>query len=47
MSKSRMRWVAMVTLAIVMVMMAASGRLPTRADVASPAEMVQRAWDNA
>jgi hypothetical protein len=47
MKKNRVRWIHLVVLSLVAILIAASARLPARADAGSPSEMVQRAWRNA
>jgi len=47
MSKGRVRWISLVILTLVAILATASGRLTVRADGASPAEMLERAWRNA
>jgi hypothetical protein len=47
MNKNRARWISLAIIPLVAILITASGRLPARADVGSPADMLQRAWRNA
>ncbi|MCJ7738447.1 MAG: right-handed parallel beta-helix repeat-containing protein, partial [Anaerolineae bacterium] len=46
MNKTSVRWTRIVILPLMAILIAASGRLPARADTGGPAEMLQHAWRN-